>query len=158
MAEPPALRLSLFRILWTDYPAFYAVLVPVVSCIVYLAWTPDWRGYGAVISPEARPFFNILAILAGAGGFFVLAWRLLFLYNTFRRGIQIKGKISKAALKRDHGRVEYTYIFEHKEYFSGAEVHRNAQTKRLKVGDHVILVVDRLNPLHAFIRDLYTHS
>jgi len=155
MDQHPA-RLSLLRILWTDYPAFYAASTPIVALIVYLAWTPDWRGHGAVISPEARPFFTTLAILAASGGLLVLAWRLLLFYKVFRRGIQIKGKISKAELKRDRGRVEYTYIFEHKEYFSGAEIHRNAQTKQLKVGDHVILMVDPLNPMHAFIRDLYT--
>lgn len=149
-------RLSLPRILWTDYPAFYASLAPLVAWIVYLAWTPDWRGVGPVISSEAHPIFLTISWLVTVGGLLVLLFRLWILYKTFRSGIEVKGKISSIELKRDHGRVEYVYIYEHDEYFSGAEVHRNAETRALKVGDHVTLIVDRSKPKRAFIRDLYT--
>jgi len=149
-------RLSLRRILWTDYPAFYSALVPVVAWIVYLAWTPDWRGAGPVIKAEARPFFLTLALIATAGGVAVLLIRLWILWKTFRTGVEVKGKLSSVELKRDHGRVEYVYIFDHKERFSGAEVHRNTETRLLKAGDHVMLMVDKAKPSRAFIRDLYT--
>jgi hypothetical protein len=148
-------QLSILRILWTDYPAFYASLVPLVAWIVYLAWTPDWRGNGPMITPGARPFFLIMAILATCGSLSVLVWRVRLLVKTFRYGAQVRGKISKVELKRDHGRVEYTYIFDHQEYFSGTDVHRNARTKVLRVGDQVMLVVDRQKPSRAFIRHLY---
>jgi hypothetical protein len=149
-------RLSLKRILWTDYPAFYASLVPLVAWTVVLAWVPDWRGEGPIIHPEARPFFLTLAILATAGGLIVLAYRLWLLYTTFGRGVELRGKISKIEHRRDHGRIECVYIYEQKEYFSMSTVHRNSQTKDLKAGTPIMLVVDHSKPSRAFIRDLYT--
>jgi hypothetical protein len=149
-------RLSLSRILWTDYPAFYAALVPLVAWIVYLAWTPDWRGQGPVITTEAHPLFLGIALMATGIGAAMLLYRLWIIFKTFRNGSEVKGKISTIELRRDRGRVEYVYIFDHKEYFSGTQIHRNAQTKALKAGDHVTLVVDPSKPSRAFIRDLYT--
>jgi len=150
----PALR----RIIWTDYPAFYASLVPVVSWIVLLAWLPDWRGDGPVISPEALPFFLTLAAIATVAGLGVLIWRVWLVYKLFRKGVQVRGKISSVEIRRDRGWVGFFYIFDHKEYTSRIEVHRNTQTKGLKAGDLVVLVVDRANPKRAFIRDLYLNS
>jgi Protein of unknown function (DUF3592) len=150
-------RLSLKQILWTDYPAFYASLVPLAAWIVYLAWAPDWRGDGPIIRPEARSFFLTLVILASVGGLIVLAYRLWLISSTFRKGVQLRGKISKIELRRDHGRIEYVYIFDQKEYFSSTSVHRNAKTKELKAGTPVTLVVDQSKPSRAFIRDLYTN-
>lgn len=150
-------RLSLARIFWTDYPAFISLLVPIVSLIVILAWIPDWRGQGSVISAEARPCYLSFAVIASAGGLLALAGRLLLFYRIFRSGALVKGKISKVEIKRDRGRVEYAYIFDHQEYLSGAAIHRNAQTKKLKSGDHVSLLVDPSNPRRAFICDLYAH-
>jgi hypothetical protein len=146
---------SLRRRSWTDYPAFYASQIPVVSWIVLLAWLPDWRGDGPIISLTARPYFLVLAALATIGGLIVLLWRIWLVFKLFGKGIQIRGKISSVEIRRDHGWVEICYIFDHKEYTSRTEVHRNAQTKSLKAGDLVVLVVNRSNPRQAFIRDLY---
>jgi hypothetical protein len=85
----------------------------------------------------------------------VLAWRVGLLWRAFRNGTQVRGKILSVYLRRDRGRVEYTYIFDNQEFKSGAAVHRTKQTKALKQGDRVILMVDRANPKRAFIRDLY---
>ena len=154
-SEHPPHKPSLRRIIWTDYPAFYASLVPVVSWIVLLAWLPDWRGDGPVISPEARPFFLTLATLATCVGLCVLVWRVWLVFKLFSKGLQVRGKISSVEIRRDRGWVKFFYIYDHKEYNSQTEVHRNAQTKKLKAGDLVVLVVDRVKPERAFIRDLY---
>lgn len=155
--EHPPRKLSLRRIIWTDYPAFYASLVPVVSWIVLLAWLPDWRGDGPIISPGARPFYLTLALLATLVGLGVLIYRVWLVSKLFHNGFQVRGKISAVEIRRDHGWVEFCYIFDHQEYTSRVEVHRNAQTKGLKAGDLVILLIDRANPQRAFIRDLYTN-
>jgi hypothetical protein len=156
--EHSSRRPSLRRIIWTDYPAFYASLVPVVSWIVLMAWLPDWRGDGPVISPGARPFFLTLAVIATIAGLSVLVWRVWLVFKLFSKGSQVRGKICSVEIRRDRGWVEFVYIFDHKEYTSRIEVHRNAQTKGLKAGDLVVLVVDRANPQRAFIRDLYIGS
>jgi hypothetical protein len=148
-------RISIKRLLWTDYPAFYASLVPPVSWIVYLSWAPDWRGNGPIMKPEARPLFLGLAILATCVSLIILAVRIRLIRRIFRDGKQVHGKILKVEIRRDHGKVEYTYIYDHKEFFSKADVHRNAETKALKAGDLVMLVVDPIKPSRAFISSLY---
>ena len=92
---------SLRRIIWTDYPAFYASLVPVVAWIVLLAWLPDWRGDGPVISESARPFFLTLAAIATVVGLAVLVWRVWLVFKLFRQGAQVRGKISSVEIRRD---------------------------------------------------------
>jgi hypothetical protein len=146
---------SLFQIIWTDYPAFLACAVAIVAWIVYFAWIPDWRGRGPVIPPSVAPFYLTLAIVATVVGLGVLVWRIGLLWRAFRSGMQVRGKISSVYLRRDRGRVEYTYIYASQEFKSGVEIHRTKQTKALKTGDRVILMVDRSNPKRAFIRDLY---
>jgi len=148
--------LSVTRLIWTDYPAFYASLVPLVAWIIYIAWIPDWRGQGPVVKPEARSLFLTLILLASAGGISVLISRIWLFQRVFRSGALVKGKISQVELRRDHGRVEYAYIFDHKEYFCSVAVHRTAKTKKLEVGEHVVLIVDRAKPSRAFIQDLYS--
>lgn len=151
-------HISLKQLVWTDYPAFYAFLIPLVSWIIILAWAPDWRGDGPIIKPEARPIFLGLAFLATIISLGVLALRIRLFFRVFRDGKQVHGKILQVEIRRDHGRVEYTYIYNHKEYFSRAEVHRNAETKALKNGDQVLLLVDPNKPSRAFIRDLYVQE
>ena len=150
--------LSVTRLIWTDYPAFYSSLVPLVAWIIYVAWIPDWRGQGPVVKPEARDLFLTLIVLATAGGTSVLFSRILLFQRVFKSGALVKGKISQINFRRDHGRVEYAYIFDHKEYFCSVAVHPTAQTKQLADGEHVVLVVDRAKPWRAFIRDLYSHK
>ncbi len=152
----PSLKPSLVRIFWTDYLAFFFSLVPVSAWVIYFAWIPDWKGDGSVIPPRAAPFYMILAIVATLTSLAVFAWRLWLIYSVFKHGANVKGKITSVFIKRDRGRVEYTYIFDRKEYQTGVEIHRNERTKALKEGEHVDLLVDCSNPKRAFIRHLYT--
>jgi len=91
-------------------------------------------------------------------GMGVLIWRVVLLRAIFSNGAQVRGRITSFSLRRDRGQVKYTFIFNHEEHLSGAGVHRNKQTMALKVGNPVILMVDRSNPKRAFIRDLYVDS
>ena len=147
---------SVRRIIWSDYPAFYASLVPLVAWIVYLAWAPNWRGSGPVLKAGAQPIYLALTVLGTIGAAGVLAYRLWLFFRLFRSGETVRGKISSVQLRRDRGKVEYSYIFNHQEFNSGAQVHRNARTKALKSGELVNLIVDPANPRRAFIRHLYT--
>ena len=147
-------RLSFLRVIWTDYPAFYAALVPVVSWIVYIAWTPDWRGQGPVIKPEMRPIFLALAIIASTTGLLVVSPACTCLPGFFAAAPACAVRLtisSSSAIMADRMRVH----LRPPRYLSSTAVHRNAQTKALKSGEHVTLLVDRTKPSRAFIRDLY---
>jgi len=143
------------QILWTDYPAFLLSLVSIVAWVVYLAWAVDWRGSGPVIPAATMPIYLGVAILITLVGAGVIIWRVYMIHITFREGAEIKGRITEVTMRRDKGRVEYTYIFEHEEYKTGAGIHRNKQTLKLKEGERIVLMVDRKHPKRAFIRDIY---
>lgn len=143
------------QIIWTDYTAFLLSILPLVAWVVYLAWAPDWRGDGPLLSPAVAPVFLVIAIITTILGVGVVAWRIFYLRSIFRRGSQARGRISSFSMRRDRGRVQYAYFYDHKEYISGTSVHRNKQTLKIKQGDRVILMVDQANPKRAFIRDLY---
>jgi 20S proteasome alpha/beta subunit len=51
--------------------------------------------------------------------------------------------------------VDYVYSHQGQKYASGNAIHKVKQTLALKVGEQVVLIVDRNNPKRAFIRDLY---
>jgi hypothetical protein len=149
---------SVRRILWTDYPAFIATAIPIVAWIVCLAWAIDWRGDGPVLLPAWIPVYLAAAAICTVAGVGVVIWRIWLFHRLFRLGTQVRGKISVFKLRNDRGRVEYTYIFNRKEYNSGAHLHRNRQTKALRVGDAVTLMIDPGSPQRAYILDLYRRS
>jgi hypothetical protein len=136
--EPP----SIIWIIWTDYFAFFAALLPVCLWVVILT---IWK----------TPFFVKIGAVATLIDVGLLTWRLWKFHTVFREGKSTLGRIASAYLARDRGRVEYTYSYQGKFYRSGVSIHRNGRTKALKEGEGVILVVDRRNPGRAFIRSLY---
>ena len=148
-------RPSLLKIIWTDYPAFISSSMMVVAWIVILAWVPAWRSDGPIVSPGAAPAFLSVAGLITLVGMGVLLWRFQIMWAAFFSGAQVRGKITDIKMRRDRGRVSYTYIFNHEEYQSSAPIHRNKQTLALKTGSQVFLMVDNKKPSRAFIRDLY---
>ncbi len=153
--EKPSPPPSLKRIIWTDYPSFYALVLSVVLWIVYAAWTPDWRGSGSMIRPDMAPFFLYANIGVTLVSLAIIIRRILILRRVFRDGAQVRGRISSVVMRRDKGRVEYAYFYEQKEYVTGVDIHRNRQTLALKAGERVTLLVDPIKPARAFIRDLY---
>ena len=146
---------SIPRIVWTDYTAFFMALSPVVVWIVYLAWVPQWRQSDPIIPTQGAWFFLYFAVVVTLIGLAVLAWRVRLFKTVFQEGLEIHGRISSFSMARDRGQVKYTYACQGKRYESGVTLHRTKQTRKLKVGDRVVLVVDRSNPGRAFIRDLY---
>ena len=146
---------SITRIIWTDYIAFLATISPIAIWIVHLAWVPDWRGEGPVIPTWMAPYILVLSLAVTFGSALILAWRVLLIKTAFRSGSVASGRITAVSLKRDRGRLEYTYSLEGKTYQSGVSIHRNARTKELRAGEKIILLVDRKKPKRAFMRDLY---
>jgi hypothetical protein len=146
---------STARILWTDYPAFLSAAFIVAVWLIYLAWTPSWREEGPIIQDWMAPYALSLVIGITFICVAVITYRVLMLRALFRNGQVVSGRITSVSLARDRGRVEYVYAYHNKAYESGADIHRNKQTKELKEGERVDLLVDRNHPERAFIRDLY---
>lgn len=150
---------SLARIVWTDYPAFLALLFPLMIWASYLLlvgfnspFNPP--GDSTATSQENLRIFYISIVLSLIC-LPLLAWRLLLIRSVFSHGLEVRGKIDSIYFSRDRGRVTYTYTFLGQNYTSGTSLHRTRKARELQTGDQVTLVVDRDKPKRAFIRDLY---
>jgi hypothetical protein len=141
---------SIFKIITVDYVALSTVLFPVVIWSIYLALlvlkniqVTD-HNYPAVAS-----VITIASLL-------VLIWRIRMFFAIFNDGLETSAIISNVSFFRDRGRIDYVFTHQGQKYTSGNMIHKVRQTEALKVGDEVIVMVERNNPKRAYIRDLYT--
>lgn len=140
---------SLLKIITIDYIAFLGWLFPVVMWGIYIALI-------VLGNIKANDFtlpiiFAVISVVALA----ILMWRIQVFNTVFSDGIETTATINNVSFFRDRGRVDYVYTYQGQKYVSGNAIHKVKQTLALKVGEQVVLMVDRNNPKRAFIRDLY---
>ncbi len=138
---------SLFRIIQVDYLASLGVIATVVIWGMALAFL--W------LDPEAASFFRLIAPLVTVAGFAVLLWRTRMIMSVFSDGHQVPGVISSSGFFRGRGRVEYVYTYQGHKLAAGNAVQATKLTRSLAPGQEVTVLVDHLNPKHAFVRELY---
>ncbi len=142
-------NLSMKRVLINDYLAFLGWFMPVVLWAVYLI--SIFVGRRDVFS-----IFTYLAIAATIAGPIILLLRVIYFRRLFAEGLEAPGKISDVYFLRDRGRVTYNYIHQGAEYKSGNVLHRSADTRALRVGQNITVMVDPNNPQRGLLKDLYT--
>ena len=140
---------SLLKIITIDYIAFLGWLFPVVMWGIYIALI-------VLGNIKANDFtlpiiFAVISVVALA----ILIWRIQVFNTIFSDGIETTATINNVSFFRDRGRVDYVYTYQGQKYVSGNAIHKVKQTLALKVGEQVVLMIDRNNPKRAFIRDLY---
>lgn len=140
---------SLIKIITIDYAALLGFIFPVTMWGLYIVLlflekvkTTDF------VLPA---IFAVITVL----GIGVIGWRVRVFNSIFNDGIEATATISNISFFRDRGRVEYVYTYQGQKHVSGNAIHKVKQTQALKVGEQVIVMVDRNNPKQAFIRDLY---
>ena len=142
-------RPAVFKIMIIDYVALLAVMFPIMFWIVYLLLLALKGNQATHLTyPTIASVVTIVSIL-------VLIWRIRLFFTIFGDGLETSATISNVSFYRDRGRVDYIYTHQGQKYASGNMVHKVKQTQMIKVGDKVIVMVDRNNPKRAFIRDLY---
>jgi hypothetical protein len=143
-------RLSILRIIETDYISYMAVLAPVVLAGVYV--------FGLLTGREVTNTY--LYVMAGitVAGIFALIWRYRLFTSVFEDGQQAQATISKISFHRDRGKVEYVYTYMGESYKSSTTVHKISRVMNLQVDEKVVVMIDRNNPKQAFIRDLYSQA
>ncbi len=140
---------SLLKIVTIDYAALLGWLFPVVMWGMYIVLIV--LGNVKTNDFTLPIIFAVITVVALA----VLIWRIQIFNSIFSDGIETTATINNVSFFRDRGRVEYVYTHQGQKYASGNAIHKVKQTLALKVGEQVVLVVDRNNPKRAFIRDLY---
>ena len=138
---------SLFRIISTDYPSYLSVLFPVV----FGAFTT----YFFSTENSSSQLFLWITALVTLIGVPTLIQRYRIISSVFTKGTPTKGVITAVGFLRGRGRVEYSYTAQGERYTSSNAINRTAHTRKLRIGQHVNVVVDSDDPKRAFIQEIY---
>ena len=137
------------KIITVDYSSFLSCLYPVLIWGVYI--TLIALGVIKTNIFSLPIIFGVITIVA----LFILIWRIQVFRAIFNDGVETTATINFVVFFRGTGRVEYTYTYQGQKYENSNAVIMDEQTLVLKVGEQIILIVDRNNPNRAVIRDLY---
>jgi hypothetical protein len=143
-------RLSILRIIETDYISYMAVLAPVVLAGVYV--------FGLLTGREVTNTYVYVMAGITVAGIFALIWRYRLFTSVFEDGQQAQATISHISFHRDRGKVEYVYTYMGESYKGSTTVHKISRVMNLQVDEKVVVMIDRNNPKQAFIRDLYSQA
>lgn len=138
---------SLFRIIATDYPSYLSVLFPVV----FGAFTV----YFFATEHSSSQLFLLITALVTLIGIPTLIQRYRTISSVFTTGTSTQGLITAIGFLRGRGRVEYSYTAQGERFTSSNAINRNAHTRKLRIGQHVNVVVDSDDPKRAFIQEIY---
>ncbi len=140
---------SLAKIVIIDHTASVACLTPIILWLLYLLCfnKPDID----TTDLSLQVVIAALTIYAIA----VLVLRIRLFYTIFSDDMRTTAIISKVSIHRNRTRIDYVYTFQGQEYSSGNDVNDVKRVQALRLGDQVIVMVDRNHPKRAFIRDLY---
>lgn len=140
-------RPSLFRILRTDYAAFFVSFVTVLFWVIL--------GFDFVRGAEISRNLLFAAVGITVAGTIVFLWRRGTIYAIFNDGQESTAIINNVSFYRGRGAITYVHEYQGEKYRCTNTVLRNGRTKELAEGDKVVILVDRDNPNKAHIRDLY---
>jgi hypothetical protein len=143
-------RLSILRMIETDYISYMAVLAPVVLAGVYV--------FGLLTGREVTNTYLFVMTGITLAGMFALIWRYRLFTSVFEDGQQAQATISHISFHRDRGKVEYIYTYMGESYKSSTTVHKISRVMNLQVDEKVIVMIDRNKPKRAFIKDLYLQT
>ena len=106
--------------------------------------------------PRARLLFLNLFLGGLVIGVPLAIWRIRTVQKIFSNGIEVTGQIKDIFFHRDRGTVQYAYTYQGQEILSGNAIMKTGQTKKLRPGDQLVLLINPDQPKRALIRDLYT--
>jgi len=151
-------RLSIPRLIGSDYLAFSVVLYPLVLwaiCII-LGILDVGRAGGSLELSSITVSLGYIALVITVICLPLLGWRFYKLHSILKDGVEVPGKIKAISFTRDRGIVAYTYKYQGKTYQTRATLHKTSLTRRLQPEARTVLIVSKSDPRRAFIRDLYT--
>ena len=140
-------KLSLLRVISTDYPSFLSALFPIVF--------GGFTAYFFFSGNDAFQLFLLLTVGVTILGVPFLFRRYRTISSVFENGMQTQGVVTSIGFFRGRGSVEYTYTFQGEKQTSSNAINKNSRTRNLRVGQSVKVVVDPNNPKQAFIQEIY---
>lgn len=143
-------QVSYIKVILTDIIAFSFWLLPVltIGLVLFIAITKDL----ADISLD-------LLMVAGMILFFsiaLVAWRISIFAAVFHDGLETTATITNILSYRGSGWIGYEYSYLGEKFKSGAGVLMTKRVRQYRIGDEVVVLIDRGKPKRAFLRDLYS--
>ena len=139
---------SILKIIWIDYWAFVFAVVCLMAVGMYLYDTFFHT------SPIQKFLWSAVGVLVL--GLLGLAGRYVSIVSLYNSGLETKATVSEVGFFRDRGYIKYIYPYENRKYASHMTVMKNKTTTRYRMGNEVVVIVDRENPKKSMIKDLFT--
>lgn len=155
-----SMKASTIKIIKSDYLAILSLIAPAVAIVLFI----DFKYFGILRQFFSRgrsagsgdsTIFLIMAIVVVCIFLPLLIFRINSIYNHFRDGIEVGGKIVYINLWKDRGRVEYEYQINEKKNRTGNAVHRSKFVDSLFEGQEVKIIVSKNNHKKGLIKEMY---
>ena len=143
-------KLSIKKILGTDYVSFISWLAPLVFFIAYMLTQNRYE--------VAAGNLLFLSIGSTGVGLMLILWRIWMFHSIFEHGKLVEGQILKVLFYRSRGTITYTYMYRNHQYSKNMMVHMALHNFAFQIGESITIVVDPENPSHSFILDFYEDS
>ena len=141
------LQPSFLKIIWTDYWAFLLTMFSLVFPGIFL--------YDYLRSGTLDLRFSWVSIGIFGLSVFGLILRCISIITLFNSGWEVKATINEMGFFRGRGYIQYIFPYQNGRYAGRMTVMKTKATSSYRVGDEVIVIVDRDNPKKSIIRDLF---
>jgi hypothetical protein len=141
--KPP----SLLKILQTDYYTFLSFLFLLILWIVYALFQ--------IFDFESPPGAIYVAVALSTFSLAIMVWRYQIIQALFSNGTLVSATVTDLWFYRGRGRIDFAFNFRGHEYLSGNDVVPSINTRAMRVGDRINVLIDPENPLRAIIQVLY---
>lgn len=142
-------QVSYLKVILTDTIAFSSWLLPVltIGLILFIVSTENL----ADISLDLLMIIGMILFFSIA----LVTWRISIFAAVFHDGTETTATITNILSYRGSGWISYEYSYLGEKYKSGAGVLMSKRVRKYRMGDEVVVLVDRGKPKRAFLRDLY---
>lgn len=140
-------RPSLFRILVTDFLAFFTWMITLFFWGFVLFDVLSERGNMQATLMWLLPI-TLVALI-------VILWRVISIYTVFNEAQEVQAAITGVSFFRDRGRIHFIYSYQGGKWTSSNFVLKNKRTSKFSAGDSVTVLVDRNHPKKAYIKEIF---
>ena len=138
---------SIFKIIQTDYYTFLAIL------FLLILWSFFVLSQLFDLANPNGSVYIVLALSALSAG--VILWRYQSIHMLFLNGLDVPGIVTEIWFYRGRGRINYTYHYRGHEYLSGDDIMPTAESRSIRNGDRITILMDANNPNRTIVKGLY---
>ncbi|MDR3575793.1 MAG: hypothetical protein P4L50_18180 [Anaerolineaceae bacterium] len=145
---------SVFRIIRRDYLAITLAWVPVTMWLLYgvVYLLPALLDHQPV---SANGFLILILVGLTLYSWLALAWRITNIRAVFSAGIHVQGIITGLWFFRNRGQMCFSYKYQGIIHDAKMTLVKGPQTRTLKEGASLDLLVDPDNSERTFLQDLF---